>query len=329
MLKLKYLFDNMDLAKMLVENWDYDSDTLDEMFSYFRISSNAVYPFKHNGKIRFLRFSPVEEKSKDNLLSELEFIRYLHSKGYQSLCTVLSKGNQELLEVNTPWGKYFAVVFERVAGTQLEKVEYTKELCRKHGQYLARLHKLSSEYQPEKSYSWSYEDVLLWIERILASYDNETGAIKEAKILRTYLSNLPKGANTYGLVHYDFELDNVFYDQSTDTLSVIDFEDAMYHWYVMDIEQALESIMSETSCEGHDSIKESFIRGYREEFEVSEEMLSILPVFRRFANLYGYVRILESTSEQWNNEPKWLVNLRGILATFMEQYSKSFGEEIV
>ncbi len=329
MLKLKYLFDNSDLAKMLVENWDYDSDSLDEMFKYFRISSNAVYPFKYDGKTRFLRFSPVKEKIKDNLIGELEFIRFLKSKGYPTLCTVASKNNQELLEVSTPWGDFFAVVFDGVAGTQLEEIEYTYDICRKHGKYLGKLHKLSSEYRPKTRLHWSYEDVLLWIESILSNFDNEVRAMQEVKVLKTFLSKLPKNQETFGLIHYDFELDNIFYDQATDTLSVIDFDDAMYHWYVMDIEQALDSIMSETSCVNHELMKDSFIKGYREEFSVSGEMLSHMPIFRRFANLYGYARILVSSSEIWNNEPEWLVNLRGKLATSMNQRSMSFGKKLV
>jgi Ser/Thr protein kinase RdoA (MazF antagonist) len=38
----------------------------------------------------------------------------------------------------------------------------------------------------------------------------------------------------YKIVH----LDNIFYDISTDTPNIIDFDDSMYHWYAMDIEQA-------------------------------------------------------------------------------------------
>jgi hypothetical protein len=41
MLKLKHLFDNRDLAKMILDNWQYDPSSTD-MFEYFRISSNAV-----------------------------------------------------------------------------------------------------------------------------------------------------------------------------------------------------------------------------------------------------------------------------------------------
>lgn len=327
MLKLKYLFDNRDLAEMLVKNWEYDPLSLD-MFNYYRISSNAVYPFKCNGKTRLLRFSPIEEKIKSNLIGELDFIRYLKSNGYPALCTVASKNNQELLEVSTPWGDYFAVVFERVPGVQLGEIDYNYDICRKHGKYLGKLHKLSSEYKPKTRFHWSYEDVFQWIENVLSNFENEVKAIQEVKELRTYLLKLPKDHTNFGLIHYDFELDNIFYDQVTDTLSIIDFDDAMYHWYAMDIEQALDSIMDEISCDNYFLMKDIFIEAYREEFSISDEMLSYMPIFRRFANLYGYVRILLSSSEVWSNEPDWLVNLRDKLTLAMNQRSKLFGIKI-
>ena len=60
MLKLKYLFENYDLAKEALKNWEHDADTLDYMLSKFRISSNAIYPFYKNGEVCFLRLAPVE-----------------------------------------------------------------------------------------------------------------------------------------------------------------------------------------------------------------------------------------------------------------------------
>jgi hypothetical protein len=49
MLKLKYLFNNVNLAEMMLENWEYDKESI-EMFKYYRISSNAIYPFQAQGK---------------------------------------------------------------------------------------------------------------------------------------------------------------------------------------------------------------------------------------------------------------------------------------
>ena len=36
MLKLKYMFDNVELAKQALHNWEHDSDTLDEYLKYFK-----------------------------------------------------------------------------------------------------------------------------------------------------------------------------------------------------------------------------------------------------------------------------------------------------
>lgn len=44
------------------------------------------------------------------------------------------------------------------------------------------------------------------------------------------------------MIHYDFEFDNVFYDDESTTCNIIDFDDAMYHWYAMDIELTLDSL---------------------------------------------------------------------------------------
>ncbi len=327
MLKLKYLFDNRDLARMILENWEYDPTSLD-MFNFYRISSNAVYPFKNEDKIRFLRFSPCVEKNRNNILGELDFIRYLKLKEYPVLCTVPSKSNQELLELSTPWGDYFAVVFERVLGVQLDQIQYTSDICKKHGMYLGKLHRLSSQYKPTKKLRWSHEDVLLWIENELSKFTGEILAMQEVKLLKEYLSKLPKDDQSYGLIHYDFELDNIFYDEASNTFNIIDFDDSMYHWYAMDIEQALNSIKDEVAYEDYSSMKDSFISGYKEEFDVSKEMLSHLPVFGRFANLYGYIRLLLSTAEVLSNEPEWLFRLRDKLADIMTQRSKDFGKSL-
>ncbi|SCY55045.1 phosphotransferase enzyme family protein [Alkaliphilus peptidifermentans] len=328
MLKLKYLFDNRDLAKMILGNWEYDPSST-KMFKYYRISSNAVYPFKSEDKVKLLRFAPCTEKNKNNIIGELEFIKYLKLREYPVLCTVPSKDNQELLEVSTPWGEYFAVVFDRVAGVQLEQIDYTYDICRKHGKSLGKLHKLSSEYKPDKELRWSYEDVLTWIEKELSSFSDETLAMQEIKLLKEFFSKLPKNEQTYGMVHYDFEMDNIFYDKDTDMLNIIDFDDSMYHWYAMDIEQALNSIVNEVPCEDYSLTRDFFIKGYREEFSITDEMLSYLTVFRRFADLYGYVRVLLSTKEVWDNEPEWMMDLRIYLATLMKDSSKHFGDLLV
>ncbi|WP_460578377.1 phosphotransferase enzyme family protein [Gracilibacillus alcaliphilus] len=121
---------------------------------------------------------------------------------------------------------------------------------------------------------------------------------------------MPKTKDNFGLIHYDFEYDNVLYDKETQSCNVIDFDDAMYHWYVMDIEQALDNLQDCLLPNVYHQKKQLFLDGYRTEFAIPDDMMSLMPACRRFARLYGYVRILRSVKEQWEHEPQWLVELR-------------------
>lgn len=139
-------------------------------------------------------------------------------------------------------GAYYASVFKRVGGVQLGSTELSDHILYKYGEALGQLHQLSSEYTPVEAARWSHKDVLEWMLSVLAEFPWEEAAVAEARLLIEYFSGQPVTTKNYGLTHYDFELDNVFYDEGTDTISAIDFDDAMYHWYAADIEQALDSL---------------------------------------------------------------------------------------
>ncbi len=326
MMKLKFLFDNRDLTNMLLGNWAYDEKSLD-MLKYYRISSNAVYPYQCEGKTRLLRFAPTSEKDINNLVAELEFLRYLSYNQFPALKTVLSNSGEELVTAQTPWGKYYATVFDRVAGVQIGDTDFNETIMYEYGRTLGKLHKLSSKFIPN-SKRWSYEDVLFWINSTLSQLPNQEPAMKEIELLHNYFSNIPKTQDTYGLVHYDFELDNVFYDKVTGVCNVIDFDDAMYHWYVMDIEQALDSIKENIEPMKYERSSEFFLNGYKSEYSVTYEMLSLRPVFRRFANLYSYTRVARASAEKWDNEPKWLIDLRVMLDNLMKSKLVSFDSKL-
>jgi Ser/Thr protein kinase RdoA (MazF antagonist) len=327
MMKLKFLYDNRDLARMLLENWKFDDSSL-ELMNQFRISANAIYPFRSNDELQFLRFSPVSEKKEKNIQAEIDFINYLIQNGYNALVPVKSKDGEELVLRDTPWGEYCATAFKSVKGKPLGRVEFTDEIAFTFGQQLGTLHDLSSGYRPAERNRWSHDRVFDWIEETLKNLANEEGALRELTVQRNYFSRLPKSAENYGLVHYDFELDNVFYDKASKSCYVIDFDDTMYHWYVMDIEQTLNSMKTELPQCNLDTIREQFIRGYRTAFSVTDDGLDKLHAFRRFANLYGYTRIKRSIEEFWLNETGWIVGLRKKLQKAADRKLERFSAPI-
>ncbi|MBQ8632456.1 MAG: phosphotransferase [Lachnospiraceae bacterium] len=326
MLKLKYLFENFELAKLALTNWEHDEDTLDEYLKYFRISSNAVYPFAMKGKRHFLRLSPVEEKQKENLTGELEFLQYLVNAGYGAMKPMAAKNGELMLTLNTKWGGYYASVFEGVAGISIEDTDYREEIMTAYGKALGRLHNLSMDYQPENR-KWSYVDALAWVKKTLAEYQNqypEKGLPlekmqKEAEAVEQELSKLKQTKETFGLVHYDFEPDNVFYKEEDNSCQVIDFEDGMYHFFLVDIEQVLDSLSEELEGDAFEQTKKYFLQGYESEKALEPDYELKCRLMRRFCNLFSYARLVHCIAEEVSDAPDWMVSLRNRL-TLKIQY---------
>jgi len=57
-------------------------------------------------------------------------------------------------------------------------------------------------------------------------------------------------------------------------------------------------------------------------------MEKLMPVFDRYARLYGYVRILRATRERLANEPEFMKNIRAHLARLSEKRKRDFGKPI-
>ncbi|PKO05210.1 MAG: hypothetical protein CVU41_13105 [Chloroflexi bacterium HGW-Chloroflexi-3] len=284
MLKFRYLFDNPDLMRTLLKNWDYDEDS-EELFQYFRISANAIYPLRIQGEICYLCFSPVSEKSKENVLAELAFLDYLRSQGYPAMKAVKSRRGEEVVKKETSWGDYYASVKR-----------------------------------------WTHRDVIDWIEKTLDVLGLDQEPMRELALLRHEFDRLTITQDNYGLIHYNFEPDNVFYDESNQKCSVIDFDDAMYHWFVMDILQALEAIRDEMELDDCSHQQAKFLQGYLSVCDINENLLKLKALFNRFARLYQHTRVARAIEEHLEDEPDWMVGLRVKLERLLMETRLDFGE---
>lgn len=58
--------------------------------------------------------------------------------------------------------------------------------------------------------------------------------LAEAGSVGAELARLPRNLENYGFVHYDFEPDNVFWHEESSVCASIDYEDGMYHFFLLD-----------------------------------------------------------------------------------------------
>ncbi|GHU87448.1 hypothetical protein FACS189476_02920 [Spirochaetia bacterium] len=321
MLKLRYLFDVRDLAVMLLENWEYDIDCL-EMLNNFRISSNAIYPFKNNGEEYFLRFSPSAEKNISEIKGEIQFVEYLSNNGLKTFDFIKSKDGRKMIEKETPWGKYYAVVLNKVQGKRLDNIEINNEIIFEYGKTLGKLHKLSKRL--EKMNRKNHLDIINWIELYNKNSGSEA-ALQEIIKIKEAMNKIPLNENNYGLIHGDYEADNVFYDSDIKECRVIDFDDCKYYWYVMDIMITLKNLKEEFPKNYNPEIEKVFFEGYNKENAITEKELKYIPLFKAFENIYEYTKVKYVMEEEWDNEPEWLTGLRKKLKDKISKNENKFG----
>jgi Ser/Thr protein kinase RdoA (MazF antagonist)/ribosomal protein S18 acetylase RimI-like enzyme len=298
--------ENDSPAKELIKYWDHDA----EMLKFWRASSNFIYLFHINGKPHYLRFIHEEDNTADNIQSELDFMLYLLDKGYATVNPVHSRQGNWIETISTENGRYHGVVFEQAKGEHISLDEMSDFHYEEWGKSLANLHLLSESYSPKGTLRRSWDDSLTFILSVLQSYPQEVEALKEYGQMKAWLSELPSGVGHTGLIHYDFETDNVFYINEESRFSAIDFDDCMYHWYMMDITSALSDLIEHNDQEARQNI-DRFISGYKSVKHLDNEYIEMISRFRRFVDLYTFARLLRCVENMdLSNLPEWVSQLK-------------------
>ncbi|WP_244864549.1 phosphotransferase enzyme family protein [Paenibacillus sp. J23TS9] len=293
------------VARDLIRNWEHDKGSL----RFWRASSNFVYAFQRNQERYFLRFSTEQDHDMEQIVAELEFMQYLIANHFPCVSPVSSINDKLIETVQNSEGKYFAVVFHAAQGTNLDE-SLSPEQCEEWGRSLARLHSLSAVYKPVHSERKSWRDILGWIDHVLQNHPQEQDAAAELKRMTLWLKSQPVTKETYGLIHYDFQLDNVFYDEEQHSFNVIDFDDSFYSWYALDIVSALPDMPGQGDPLSSEHMK-SFLKGYRSVRVLGDDFIEQIPYFQRFMNLYGFSRLLGSLDDsEMEQGPDWLEDVR-------------------
>ena len=311
-----------DVMNSLIKNWAHDEETI----RLWRASSNFVIAYSKDEEHYFLRFSFEQEKSIEHIQAELEYMSYLNVNRYPCVSPVASLNGNYIEATQSPEGKYYAVVFKAAQGISLDE-NLTELQFEDWGKALGTLHRLSEAYEPVSTKRGDWQDVLNGMASILQRH-HEKEAIVELEHLIKELQAIPVLKSNYGLIHYDFQLDNLFYEDDTRIFHVIDFDDAFYSWYVQDIVTALDDILEDELTLDSPPVK-AFLNGYKSVKPVSKEELACLPIFKRFMKLYKFSRILWSLEGvELENAPEWLPPIKMKFENVRDQLRSSFKNAI-
>ncbi len=136
---------------------------------------------------------------------------------------------------------------------------------------------------------------------------------------------LPVGPDSFGLIHFDFELDNLLWQEERPW--IIDFDSCAWCWYAADIAFALRDLFADRAdrVDQSDPRFLSFVEGYRQARQIAQAELDRIPLFLRLHNMITYAglqRSLEGGSRP--DDPDWLAALRKKLMQKQDAYRQGF-----
>jgi Ser/Thr protein kinase RdoA (MazF antagonist) len=287
---------------------------------FFRSSANFVYRMTIDGRLAYLRFAADAERRRDQLEHEAAMVMSLADTGALVAAPVPSRGGAYVESVETDVGLFHAVAFEALHGEILEADELSEAACMRWGQALARLHETTATLP---------QTVLAARPTWRESFD-ACGAIAEGDPLlaneyarlAAELGALPQGATTYGLIHGDFQPDNLVW--IGDRIGILDFADAARHWYAADIAIALADLVEAPDAPAMTGRIEACLAGYRSVRALPDEEIDHLATFsrlHRFVLHAGLLRTLDLSVDAAT--PPWLGTLTARLASRLDAYRKS------
>jgi Ser/Thr protein kinase RdoA (MazF antagonist) len=282
-------------------------------FAGFEGCQNLVYAYDDGGVPKVLRVSFRVDRSAAQIRSELDYVGYLAHHGV-GVARVVPSVRDALLECFEASGVSFvAVSFLRGEGMRVPDNGYRyrdgapiTEYFRNWGAMLGRMHRLSTAYTPPADIE-PRPDLLAMLDfepiedRVPAQLPKVRERLAE---LLDELRALPREGVEYGMIHADFNDGNFTVDYSNGDMTVFDFDDCCYGWFIYELASAWESgvgwAMTRGLAERQAFMESTFaqvLEGYRCEHALSDDGLAQVPLFLRVAQMEELVFSLQSLDD--------------------------------
>jgi Ser/Thr protein kinase RdoA (MazF antagonist) len=284
----------------------YNDSVLHEAMRRYGIASHQIkaldafesfiYEFERKDEAYILRVGHSFRKSEALIHGEVDWINHL-ARGGVSVARAVPSLSGELVEVidDHQGGQFFVTAFVKAQGQQPWLAGWTPTRYENYGRLIGQMHALAVDYQPAfpewRRPDWD-EASLQFIEKYLPR--SEVKAHEAYRTVLRHVHALPKDKASYGLIHQDAHQNNFFMD-ADGTLTLFDFDDCAYSWFINDIAIVLFYISMDAGELGfpdsasftHEFLTH-FLRGYRQAYALSPAWLKEIPVFLKLRELELY-----------------------------------------
>ena len=273
---------------------------------------NFIYEYKKQGKPYILRLTHSSHRSENLIKGELDYILYLSDNGVSASRPVCSKYNRLAEKVDVGKSYFTATSFEKATGRKIDYPECLNndELFLKCGQITGKIHALAKKYKPAmkgiQRHGWTQNYYLKNMKKFIPEHQSQIHQSCESLIQQ--IKSLNKDIDSYGLIHCDINVGNFFVNE--DKVTVFDFDECQYSWFVEDIAIQLfyiiyiflDDSIEERQSQAYRFMK-NFMDGYYQENFIDKYWLEQIPQFLKLREIIVHVGIYRSVDltnlNQW------------------------------
>ena len=254
-----------------------------------------IYEFEREGEGYILRIGHSFRKSEALIQGEVDWINTL-ARGGVSVARAIPSANGKLVEAidDGGGGQFLVTAFVRAMGQPPWDAGWTPARFETYGQLLGKMHALAIDYQPARVWKRpEWDDASM---KFVELYLPESEVIVHQKYqsVLDHIYTLPKDRASYGLIHQDAHQNNFFMD-ADGRLTLFDFDECAYSWFINDIAIVLFYISMDAEELGFPSAASftqefltHFLRGYRQAYSLDSTWLKEIPAFLKLRELELY-----------------------------------------
>jgi Ser/Thr protein kinase RdoA (MazF antagonist) len=261
-----------------------------------RNGANSVYEFQSPRQRLVVRVTDNRHRTRNQLDAELSFIGFVASRGVPVACPVLSDRGAMVETLEDEDGVLcHGVVFPLLPGRHFcfFSPDIDRPLFRAWGTAMGSC-TASREFVPAASPqrpSWAQQDSTCCDLASLPA--TETAARREYARVMEWLASRSMTPSSWGLIHGDFERTNFVID--SEGLGIYDFDDACYHWYLVDVAHALWAFRHAPPRDRERFLR-WFVEGYSDHCTLEADVREQLSWFVRLRRLSLFVLRLQGSA---------------------------------
>jgi Ser/Thr protein kinase RdoA (MazF antagonist) len=274
------LFDETALADWLLATFDLGPSVSCRLISR---SMNDTFRVMTPLATFFLRVTPHGWRTRQDIASELAFIRAADEQGVRVANPIPRRDGATISPLAAPEGERLAVLFAAVPGT--DNPEITIDQSRAYGRLAAKLHEVAdaqpqAQSRPEIGPKHLLDEPLAAIRETFSAATSDLDYLEAmASRVRVELIRMLRTAPEFGLCHGDLHPGNVRFDDSG-TPALFDFDLAGNGWRMYDLTVFLWNAFGERRPRRwRDSRWRAFLGGYQELRPLAAAALEAVPLF--------------------------------------------------